>query len=312
MSEIFISYSSKDRKITGSVVKLLEKSGRHVWWDKDIAPGRTFDRVISQALDNAKCIIVLWSTNSVKSDWVMEEALEGMERKILVPTRIDSVKLPFGFRRLQTINLSRWQGSASSQGIKQLIKAVDALVKPVKKQKYKQKPPPRTVTRKKTRKLTGALDGKTIVITGTLTESRKVHTEKIRAVGANSVNAVSSKTDYLVVGKDPGNTKLEAADRYGVKKLSERQWLKVLNEAYTRILVGKTVVFTGKLSQPRRKLEAVARKLGAKPVGAVSSNTNYLVVGKEAGRKKLSEAKKYEVEVIKETVWSDIAETLNS
>lgn len=114
------------------------------------------------------------------------------------------------------------------------------------------------------------------------------------------------------MGKDPGDVKVKAAEKHGVKKLSERQWLKILNEAYTRILVGKIIVFTGTLSQPRTKLEAAARKLGAKPVGAISGNTNYLVVGEEAGKKKLSEAKKYDVEIIKETIWNDIVETLNS
>ena len=54
--------------------RILAKQGRAVWWDKHIAPGKAFDRAISQALDTAKCIVVLWSNNSVTSDWVMEEA----------------------------------------------------------------------------------------------------------------------------------------------------------------------------------------------------------------------------------------------
>lgn len=310
MSEIFISYSSKDRKTARSVVKLLENSGWQVWWDKKIPPGKTFDRVISQALDAAKCIIVLWSKNSVKSDWVIEEALEGMERKILIPTQIDSVRLPLGFRRLQTINLSRWQGEtiSHSQCIKQLIKATQTLVT---KPKQPQKPSASATATQKNRKLTGALDGKTIVFTGTLMESRRAHAEKVRVVGANFVNSVSSKTDYLVVGKDPGEVKLEAAEKYRVKKLSERQWLKILNEAYARILVGKTIVFTGKLSQPRTKLESVAKKLGAKPVAAISGKTNYLIVGEEAGKKKLTEAKKFNIEIIEETIWNEIVGTLS-
>jgi NAD-dependent DNA ligase len=86
----------------------------------------------------------------------------------------------------------------------------------------------------------------------------------------------------------------------------------MLNEAYTRVLAGKTIVFTGKLSQPRARLEAVARKLGAKPVGAISGKTSYLVVGEDAGNKKLSEAREYDVEIIKEAIWNDIVATLKS
>ncbi|MDB4584096.1 TIR domain-containing protein [Draconibacterium sp.] len=311
MSDIFISYSSKDRKTTRSLVKVFEQHGWTVWWDKYITPGKAFDRAISQALDTAKCIIVLWSKNSVKSDWVMEEALEGTERKILIPARIDTVGLPFGFRRIQTINLSRWKGSDSSSSIKQLINAVENLVEPARVSKPN-KPAKKAIARKRPRKLTGALDGKTIVFTGTLSENRAAHVEKVNTVGARYIDSVSGKTDYLVVGKEPGAAKLRAAEKHGVKKLSERQWLKILNESYARILAGKTIVFTGKLSQPRSKLEAIARKLGAKPVVSVSGNTSYLIVGEEAGEKKLSNAKKHNVEIITEAVWNDIVSTLKS
>ena len=309
MSHIFISYSSKDRKTTRLLVKILEKRGWSVWWDKKIAPGQAFDKAISRALDAAQCIIVLWSKNSVKSDWVMEEALEGAERKILLPARIDTVDLPFGFRRLQTLNLSRWQGAASSQSIRLLLAAVESFVGPAHVATAKKRAG-KTSVPQRTRKLTGALDGKTIVFTGALTESRLAHAEKVKTVGARFVDSVSGKTDYLVVGKEPGDVKIKAAEKYGVKKISERQWLRILNEAYGRILHGKTIVFTGALSQPRAKLEALAKKLGAKPVDAISGKTAYLILGENAGEKKLADAKKYHVEIIKEGVWNDIVATL--
>ena len=302
MTQIFVSYSSKDRKTTRALVKILEGHGWGVWWDKNITPGKAFDREISRALDAAGCIIVLWSKNSVKSDWVMEEALEGAERKILLPARIDSVKLPFGFRRLQAVDLGRWQGSASSQSIKALISAARSLLEPGATKK--------PVAHKAKRKLTGALDGKTVVFTGALTESRDAHAEKVKAVGAKYVNTVSSKTHYLVVGRKPGDVKLQAADKHRVKKLREREWLRILNDAYGRILVGKIIVFTGKLSQPREKLEATARKLGAKPAASVSGNTKFLIVGADAGAKKLSEAKEHDVEIIRESLWNEIVATL--
>jgi NAD-dependent DNA ligase len=114
------------------------------------------------------------------------------------------------------------------------------------------------------------------------------------------------------VGKEPGDVKLKAAEKYGVKKITEKQWLKILNDAYARILAGKVIVFTGTLSQPRSKLEALAKKLGAKPVESISRKTAYLIVGEKAGKKKLSDAKKYNVEVIKEALWNDIVATLKA
>jgi len=46
--------------------------------DRIIPPGITFDDVIEQNLDAAKCVIVLWSRESVKSKWVKTEASEGI------------------------------------------------------------------------------------------------------------------------------------------------------------------------------------------------------------------------------------------
>lgn len=314
MDHIFISYSSKDRSKTKALAKILEKEGHKVWWDKNLQPGKAFDRAIGKALDQSKSIIVLWSKNSVKSDWVLDEAYEGLERKILVPAIIETTKLPFGYRRIQAANLSRWKGADSAKGIKDLIKALQALICPAEESKVKTKAKPKSKKKAKpikiTRRLSGALDGKTIVFTGALSESRKAHEEKVKVVGAKYVNSVSSKTDYLVVGKDPGQAKLDAAKKHNTKKLTEKQWLKILNETYKRTLLNKNIVFTGKLSQPRTTLEKIAKKLGAKPTGSISGKTDFLVVGEKPGKTKLDAAKKYDVQVISEELWSDIAQTL--
>ena len=79
MSHIFISYSSKDRPKTRALATVFEKKGWKVWWDKNLMPGKAFDRAIGKALDEASCIVVLWSPNSVDSDWVLEEAYEVAE-----------------------------------------------------------------------------------------------------------------------------------------------------------------------------------------------------------------------------------------
>jgi NAD-dependent DNA ligase len=308
MPHIFISYSSKDRSTTRKLAKILEKQGLKVWWDKNLQPGKAFDRAIGKALDESDSIVVLWSKNSVKSDWVLDEAYEGLERKILIPAMIETVKLPFGYRRIQAVNLSRWQGADSAKGIKDLIKALQVLVDPISDKKAKTKKKTKAV--KITRRLSGALDGKTIVFTGALSENRKANEEKVKVVGARYVNSVSSKTDYLVVGKEPGAVKLEAAKKHHTKKLTEKQWLKILNETYKRTLLNKNIVFTGKLEQPRTTLEKVAKKLGAKPTGSISGKTDFLIVGDKPGKSKLDAAKKYDVQVISEELWRDIVQTL--
>jgi len=308
MSQIFISYSSKDRAKAQKLVRVLENKGWSVWWDKKIPAGKAFDLAISKALNEAQCVVVLWSKNSVKSDWVWEEASEGAQRKILVPTVIDSVKIPFGFRRIQTVDLSRWRGTASSGNFPKLSNAIEALTHlPSKSRKKSEKKIAKIASK---RRLTGGLDGKTIVFTGALSEFRKVHAKKVATVGARYVNSVSKLTDYLVVGKKPGSVKLSDAKKYGVKKITEGQWLKLLNDAYKRILSGKTVVFTGKLSQDRNSQEKLAKKYGAKVASTITSKTNFLIVGQNPGAAKIKAADKYHIEVINEDLWTEILQSL--
>jgi DNA ligase (NAD+) len=75
----------------------------------------------------------------------------------------------------------------------------------------------------------GKLFGKTFVLTGTLESlSREKAAQKIRALGGSVSSAVSSKTDYVVVGENPGS-KYEKAKKLGVRTLSEAEFLTILS-----------------------------------------------------------------------------------
>ena len=91
-------------------------------------PGRQFDEVIEEALDSAHCVVVLWSNASVSSTWVKTEAAEGMRRKILIPAFIEGVKLPLEFRRVQTADLSKWDGKPSDPLLNSLLNSIEGKV----------------------------------------------------------------------------------------------------------------------------------------------------------------------------------------
>jgi len=81
---------------------------------------------------------------------------------------------------------------------------------------------------KKVRKAEGKLAGKQFVLTGTLpTYSREEATRLIEEAGGRVVGTVSKKTDYVVVGADPGS-KLDKARSLGVKTIDEAELLELL------------------------------------------------------------------------------------
>ncbi len=130
MSDVFISYSRHDLDRARALARGLEAHQLSVWWDRAIPPGKTFDEVIEEALDAAGCVVVLWSESSVKSSWVKTEAAEAARRGVLIPILIDPVKIPLEFRRLQTADLTDWNGEANHAELDKALAAIRDLVEP--------------------------------------------------------------------------------------------------------------------------------------------------------------------------------------
>ena len=64
--------------------------------------------------------------------------------------------------------------------------------------------------------------GKTVVLTGTMSESRGAIKEMLEALGAKVSGSVSKKTDFLIYGEDAGS-KYDKAEKLGVKTLTEEE-----------------------------------------------------------------------------------------
>ncbi|TFH43780.1 MAG: toll/interleukin-1 receptor domain-containing protein [ANME-2 cluster archaeon] len=119
-----LSYKKEDRPRAKIIVEALEQHGYSVWWDCIIPPGKTFAQVIKESLDAAKCVMVLWSRQSVSADWVNNEAAEGAKRRIIIPVLIDDVEIPFEFRRIQAARLVDWQETLSNPEFDLLLNSI--------------------------------------------------------------------------------------------------------------------------------------------------------------------------------------------
>jgi tetratricopeptide (TPR) repeat protein len=132
MSDVFISYAREDRDKAECLARACEQQKWVVWWDKVIPPGKKYADVIAQELASAKAVVVLWSAASVASDWVKDEVQEAAKLGILVPALIEKVDPPYGFRQVQTADLSDWDGSSTHAELQRFVHAIGSLLsKPV-------------------------------------------------------------------------------------------------------------------------------------------------------------------------------------
>lgn len=92
------------------LAEALQRSGRTVWWDTSLLAGSTWNKEITDKLQQAKCIVVLWSESSINSEFVHDEAEEGKRARKLVPAIIDPVRPPLGFGQRHYTSLVHWQG----------------------------------------------------------------------------------------------------------------------------------------------------------------------------------------------------------
>ena len=108
MIDVFISYAREDRAQAAELAQLLEQAGYTVWWDWKLIGGHQYRDIINQKLTEAKKVIVLWSTTSVASAFVIDEAQDAKDQNKLIPIAIDKIKPPLGFRDIHTLYINKF------------------------------------------------------------------------------------------------------------------------------------------------------------------------------------------------------------
>jgi adenylate cyclase len=128
MSDVFVSYARTDEPQAKRVADALRALGYHVWRDDELPAHRAYADVIEERLKSAGAVLVLWSAESAKSQWVRAEADTARSAGTLVQALLDGTTPPLPFNQIQCADLSGWEGQGDSAGWKKVVASVAALV----------------------------------------------------------------------------------------------------------------------------------------------------------------------------------------
>jgi hypothetical protein len=127
MADVFLSYSRQDKALAARFVELLEGVGWDVFWDQETRAGTLWPKVLEDELGKARCLLVLWTSNSVASRWVRIEAYEALQNDKLLPILLERVKPPLEFRQTQIFDLIGWTGETSDPRLPRLFDDLAAI-----------------------------------------------------------------------------------------------------------------------------------------------------------------------------------------
>jgi tetratricopeptide (TPR) repeat protein len=128
MADVFLSYARPNARSAARVAEALRGTGLSVWYDTNLPAHRSYTDVIEEQLDAAAAVVVLWSKDSVGSQWVRSEANRARETGRLVQLRLDGARLPMPFDQIQCADLRGWNGDRSASGWRVVEASVGALV----------------------------------------------------------------------------------------------------------------------------------------------------------------------------------------
>ena len=127
MADVFLSYARPSLRDAMRIADCLRAAGYSVWYDESLPAHRAYTDVISEQLDAASAVLVLWSKEAAASQWVRSEANRARETDRLVQLRLDDARLPMPFDQIQCADLRRWEGDCDATGWRTVADSITAL-----------------------------------------------------------------------------------------------------------------------------------------------------------------------------------------
>jgi adenylate cyclase len=149
MSDVFVSYARPTERQARQIGETLRGLGYAVWRDDELPAHRAYSEVIEERIKSAKAVLVLWSADAAKSQWVRAEADAAREAGTLVQVSMDGSIPPMPFNQIQCADLSNWAGDTTSQGWQKVESSIALLVGPVAAKGRGDSPSARTASSQK-------------------------------------------------------------------------------------------------------------------------------------------------------------------
>lgn len=98
--DVFISFASKDQTVANATCKAIEDRGYSCWISsRDVRPGRDYAEEITDAIEECKLMVFVFSQNSNNSDEVKREiTLASQNGRIVIPLLTEDIKISPSFR----------------------------------------------------------------------------------------------------------------------------------------------------------------------------------------------------------------------
>jgi internalin A len=124
-SNVFVSYSRKDKIFAKRVARELEKEGVGVWWDfESLEGGQDWQTEITKAIRQCDFFVVVLTPSAIQSEWVGNEIAYALQtQRRIIPLYLKKCDIPIGLVKKQFIDFEKHNKRAALKELLGILKA---------------------------------------------------------------------------------------------------------------------------------------------------------------------------------------------
>jgi hypothetical protein len=131
MTDLYITYSIRERYWVSKLVESLESEGYSVWWDHAVIPGANVRTDSQLALSQSDLALVIWSETAVDDHWVLVDCEQANQKQTLASIKVQDCEIPVTYKSLELTDLKDWKvGDKEDAHFQNLLETIQAYASP--------------------------------------------------------------------------------------------------------------------------------------------------------------------------------------